>query len=59
MVSLISGDHLVQLIEIIDQPGGETLYLVMEYVGRNSVAVKMKKSKLSRRLPWDYFRDSV
>jgi hypothetical protein len=49
----------VQLIEIIDQPGGETLYLVMEYVGRNSVAVKMKKSKLSRRLPWDYFRDSV
>jgi serine/threonine protein kinase len=50
---------LVRLIEVIDQPDGDMLYLVMEYVGRNSVANKISKGTLSLRHAWDYFRDAV
>ena len=51
--------NVVRLIEVLDQPGDDTIYIVMEYVGKYSVRRKLNKGTLTPGQIWKYFRDVV
>lgn len=50
---------MVKLVEVIDQEDDDTIYIVMEYVGSQSLARKINKEKLTLSQVWNYFRDMV
>lgn len=51
--------NVVKLLEVLDQPGDESIYLVMEYVGKFSVRSKLNAGTLTPGQVWGYFRDAV
>lgn len=51
--------NVVKLVEVLDQPNDDAIYLVMEYVGRYSVQTKLKRKTITPGQKWSYFRDAV
>ena len=55
-------DHpnVVRLIEVLDDPTHDRLYIIMEYLQNGSLMKKLSKTKTSNLpLSWKYFRDLV
>ncbi|KAK9497919.1 hypothetical protein O3M35_003817 [Rhynocoris fuscipes] len=54
-------DHpnIVKLVEVLDDPVEDNLYLVFELVKKGEVLHLPTKSPLSEQKAWDYFRDVV
>lgn len=54
-------DHpnIVKLIEVLDQPDDDTIYIVMEYVGKYSVQKKINEKGVTSGQVWKYFRDTL
>lgn len=53
-------DHpnVVKLIEVLDQADDDTIYIVMEYVGKYSVQKLYEKGTNQGQI-WKYFRDTL
>ncbi|CDW85374.1 protein kinase domain containing protein [Stylonychia lemnae] len=55
-------DHpnVVQLIEVLDDPTHDKLYIIMEYLPNGTLMKKLSKTKNSNlQLIWKYFRDLI
>lgn len=55
-------DHpnIVNLIEVLDDPSVDMLYIIMEYVANGSVIKKISTTKpISIQIIWKYFRDLI
>jgi len=55
-------DHpnVVRLIEVLDDPTHDRLYIIMEYLQNGSLMKKLSKTKTSNLpLSWKYFRDLI
>ena len=44
---------------MLDQPDDDTIYIVMEYVGKYSIQKRIEAKKLNRNKIWQYFEDTV
>lgn len=49
--------NVVRLKEVMDEPGQDATYIVMEYVGRRSIRSKLDAGTLAPGQIWGYFRD--
>lgn len=50
--------NVVNLIEVLDDPSVDKLYIIMEYVKYGSLMQKMQKTKnFTLQMIWKYFRD--
>eukprot|EP00349_Pseudokeronopsis_sp_Brazil_P008174 CAMPEP_0202967920 /NCGR_PEP_ID=MMETSP1396-20130829/12969_1 /ASSEMBLY_ACC=CAM_ASM_000872 /TAXON_ID= /ORGANISM="Pseudokeronopsis sp., Strain Brazil" /LENGTH=163 /DNA_ID=CAMNT_0049693551 /DNA_START=1008 /DNA_END=1499 /DNA_ORIENTATION=+ len=55
-------DHpnIVNLVEVLDDPKVDKLYIIMEYVANGSLMRKIQKNKnFSVQSSWKYFRDLI
>jgi SNF1-activating kinase 1 len=55
----LNHENVVKLVEVIDQEDDDTIYIVMEYVGSESLSKKMSRENLSKLQVWNYFRDVI
>jgi serine/threonine protein kinase len=52
--------NVVTLIEVLDDPTHDKLYIIMEYLPNGTLMKKLSKTKTSNlSLSWKYFRDLV
>jgi [calcium/calmodulin-dependent protein kinase] kinase len=53
--------NVVSLIEVLDDPAVDMLYIIMEYVENGSLMDKINRSKVPLPLPkiWKYFREII
>lgn len=50
--------NVVQLIEVLDDPTHDKLYIIMEYLPNGSLMKRLSKTKNTNlQLSWKYFRD--
>lgn len=55
----LNHENVVKLVEVIDQKDDDTIYIVMEYVGSQSLSKKITKNQLPVAQVWNYFRDMI
>lgn len=52
--------NVVQLVEVLDDPTHDKLYIIMEYLPNGSLMKKLSKTKTSNiSQSWKYFRDLI
>ncbi|TKR76494.1 hypothetical protein L596_017620 [Steinernema carpocapsae] len=51
--------NVVRLIEVLDDPSDNYLYMVFEYVERGSILEIPTEQPLDEELAWRYFRDTL